>query len=94
EFCEGPIRVFVEDVLRNDRFGVAGFMGSLGWAQHQPAQPRQHRSRAKLARKAARLLPLVAPPEAGKALTRMRYDLARMRVPHKMPEPQTWASQL
>jgi hypothetical protein len=30
---EGPIRVFVENVLRNDRFGAAGFVHSIAWSQ-------------------------------------------------------------
>src|SRR2546422_8145249 len=30
---EGPIRVFVEDVLRSDRYGPAGVCGSIVWAQ-------------------------------------------------------------
>jgi predicted O-methyltransferase YrrM len=32
----GPIRVFVEDVLRSDRFGPAGFVQSIAWAQYRP----------------------------------------------------------
>ena len=32
----GPIRVFVEDVLRSDRFGPAGFVQSIAWAQSRP----------------------------------------------------------
>src|SRR4051794_28401284 len=32
----GPIRVFVEDVLPSDRFGAAGFVQSIAWAQYRP----------------------------------------------------------
>src|SRR6185295_9863918 len=60
---EGPIRVFVEDVLRSDRFGPAGFCGSIGWAQHRPragsATPFRE-GRLGLARRASRLIPLSA----------------------------------
>ena len=34
--CPGPIRVFVEDILRSDRFGPAGFVHSIAWAQYRP----------------------------------------------------------
>jgi predicted O-methyltransferase YrrM len=33
---EGPIRVFVEEVLRSDRFGPSGFVHSIGWSQFRP----------------------------------------------------------
>ena len=33
---EGPIRVFVEQILRSDRFGPAGFVQSVAWAQLRP----------------------------------------------------------
>jgi len=32
----GPVRVFVEDVLRSDKFGPTGFVQSLAWAQYRP----------------------------------------------------------
>ena len=40
----GPIRVFAEDVLRSDRFGAAGFVGSIAWAQFRPGDGALFRS--------------------------------------------------
>ena len=34
---EGPIRVFTESVLRDNRFGASGFVQSIGWSQLLPA---------------------------------------------------------
>jgi len=56
----GPIRVFVDDVLKSDRFGAAGFVHSIAWAQYRPADGRAFREeRLKLARRAAKLIPFV-----------------------------------
>ena len=33
---DGPIRVFVEEILRSDRFGPAGFVHSIAWAEYRP----------------------------------------------------------
>jgi hypothetical protein len=30
---DGPIRVFVEEILRSDRFGPCGFVHSVAWGQ-------------------------------------------------------------
>ncbi len=88
---EGPIRVFVEDVLRSDAFGPAGFVGSIGWAQYRPRDGARFRGRRlALARRAARLIPL-----SGRTLGRigrLRYRLARTLVPHGPVPPAAWAA--
>ncbi|MFZ0747124.1 MAG: class I SAM-dependent methyltransferase, partial [Terracidiphilus sp.] len=38
----GPIRVFVEDVLRSNRFGAAGFVHSIAWSQFRPNDGTQY----------------------------------------------------
>ena len=56
----GPIRVFVEDILRSDRFGAAGFVGSIAWAQFRPQDGACFRNqRASLEKVAASLIPYV-----------------------------------
>lgn len=35
---EGPIRVFVEEILRSDRFGPSGFVHSIAWSQYRPSR--------------------------------------------------------
>jgi len=54
----GPIRVFVEQVLRSNHFGAAGFVGSIGWAQFRPDDGSLFQNqRASLERLAAPLIP-------------------------------------
>ena len=91
---EGPIRVFVEDVLRSDRYGPAGFCGSIGWAQYRPRDggtARFRQSRLALARRAA---PLIAPSARGRelrGLAKLAYNLRRTLVPHGAVDPAQWA---
>lgn len=88
---EGPVRVFVERILRSDAFGPAGFLGSIGWAQYRPrdgARFRHHRER--LARRAARLIPLVAGGRGVKGLAKLRYKLRRAVVLRASAPPAEW----
>jgi predicted O-methyltransferase YrrM len=88
---DGPIRVFVEDVLRSDRYGPAGFCGSIGWAQYRPrdgGEPRFREPRLALARRAARLIPLSRREVHGVA--KLRYQLLRALVPHGVVAPAAW----
>jgi hypothetical protein len=85
---EGPIRVFVENMLRSDQYGPAGFLHTIGWAQYRPHDGvRFRRQRLPLARKAARLIPLVANNRRVVGLTRLRYKLNCARVPHRVLTP-------
>ena len=91
----GPIRVFVEQVLASDRFGAAGFVHSIAWAQYRPDDGAKFRKqRSKLQRAASRLIPYV---ESGDELHGMRkkmYKLNRFRVPHWPRTPQAWCDSL
>ena len=90
---EGPIRVFVEQVLRSERYGAAGCCGSIGWAQYRPrggAVPRDAAGRAELARRAARLIALSALGRDLRGLAKLRYKLLRARVPHGDVDPSAW----
>ena len=90
---DGPVRVFVEDVLRSDRFGAAGVVGSIGWAQYRPddgAQWREHR--LALARRAARLIPLVQHGRELYGVRKWRYKLWRALVPHQGVAPADWVA--
>jgi MMP 1-O-methyltransferase len=78
----GPIRVFVEDVLRSNRFGPAGFVQSTAWAQFRPTGASGFAgAREKLERRAARLLPFVQKNGRLRGLEKIRYKLNRSRVP-------------
>ena len=92
---EGPIRVFVEDMLRSDQFGPAGLLHTIGWAQYRPREGALFRKeRERLARKAARLIPLVANGRQVLGLTRMRYKLQCARVPHQILTPAEFSALL
>jgi predicted O-methyltransferase YrrM len=88
---EGPVRVFVEEILRSEEFGPAGVCGSIGWAQYRPRDGARWRAtRAGLARRAARLIPLVQRGRELRGLAKLRYKLWRALVPHTAPDPATW----
>ncbi len=92
---EGPIRVFVEDVLRSDEFGPAGFLHTIGWAQYRPRDgARFRKGRLALARKAARLIPLVRNSRQVVGLTRMRFKIQCARVPHQVLTPDQFTAAL
>jgi predicted O-methyltransferase YrrM len=89
----GPIRVFVEDVLRSDRFGPAGFVHSIAWSQFRPEDSDAFRERKSLlARRAERLIPFVQSGKELRGITKRRYKLNRFRVPHSALHPDDWAS--
>jgi predicted O-methyltransferase YrrM len=91
----GPIRVFVEDMLRSNRFGAAGFVHSIAWSQFRPEDGGQFaQDRAKLDRVAASLIPLVADGKKLRGLGKLRYKLNRSRVPRKGIGPQEWVALL
>ena len=88
---EGPIRVFVEDLLVSDDFGPAGLCGSIGWAQYRPRDGGRWRpARAALARRAARLIPFARRGRELRGLAKLRYKLWRALVPHTAPDPAAW----
>lgn len=91
----GPIRVFVEDMLRSDRFGAAGFVHSIAWAQFRPDDGAEFRSRrTTLERSARRLLPFVTDEQSLHGSRKLLYKLARSRVPRSLPRLQEWAAML
>ena len=92
---EGPIRVFVEDILGSDRFGPAGFLHTIGWAQYCPSEGARYRAdRRRLARRAARLIPLVAGGRQVKGLSKLRYKLHCAFVPHAVLSPAEWSTKI
>ncbi len=88
----GPIRVFAEEVLRSDRFGAAGFVGSIAWAQFRPDDGAHFRvQRAALERRVRPLLPFVEGDRKLGPLEKLRYKLVRARVPRAAISPEQWA---
>lgn len=92
---EGPIRVFVEQMLRSDKFGPAGLLHTIGWAQYCPGQgSKWSAQRERLARRAERLIPLV---EGGRNVTgfsKMRWKLQCAMIPHDILSPAEWENSL
>lgn len=88
---EGPIRVFVEEVLDSDQFGPAGLCGSIGWAQLRPEDGKQwSKARAQLAARLGRLIPFVRDGNSPTGLRKLRWKLWRGLVPHAAPDPAAW----
>jgi hypothetical protein len=92
---EGPIRVFVEEILRSDRFGPCGFVHSIAWSQFRPSDGATFgQTRKKLERSAARLLPFVAHDASPTGLRKTAYKLNRSLVPRKHVSSAQWVELL
>lgn len=92
---EGPIRVFVEDILGSDSFGPAGFFYSIGWSQYRPRDGVCFRvERERLRRRAARLVPVLAQGRKLSRFTKLRYKFWRAWVPRGGSAPADWAARV
>jgi MMP 1-O-methyltransferase len=90
---EGPIRVFVERILRSDQFGPAGFVQSLAWGQFRPVDGGAFRKdRERLAQRAERLVPILTDSRPLRWLQKMHYKLARSRVPRGPISAAEWCA--
>jgi hypothetical protein len=91
---DGPIRVFVENILRSDDFGPAGFSYSLGWSQYRPGDGWKFREqRKRLERRAARLIPFVTSGRKMQGVNKLQYKILRSLIPHsKLPNPEALKS--
>lgn len=91
----GPIRVFVEDILRSDRFGAAGFVQSTAWAQFRPEDGCSfQKRRAWLDRKARRLIPYAQAGDELRGISKILFKLNRSRVPRSAICPRDLAALL
>jgi hypothetical protein len=69
-------------MLRPQRFGPAGFVRSIAWAQLRPADSAVFASQRKyLERRAARLVPFLKEKTELHGLKKIQYKLNRSRVP-------------
>jgi predicted O-methyltransferase YrrM len=91
----GPIRVFVEDMLRSGRFGAAGFVNSIAWSQFRPEDSFSFRHiHQDIEPLAAKLLPFVADDQPLEGLRKVQFKLARSRIPRSLPALNKWAKSL
>jgi len=90
---DGPLRVFVDEVLRSDRFGPAGFSGSIGWAQFRPSDGGNfRRSRLALANRCSPVVSLLQDGRHPRGLRKLWFKLLRSRIPHDLPEAARWTA--
>jgi predicted O-methyltransferase YrrM len=90
---EGPIRVFVEGILRSDRYGPAGVVQSTAWGQFRPQDGKKFRKlRNRIERRARRILPFVANGRPVNGLVKIGFKLARSRVPRAAISAAEWAA--
>ena len=91
----GPLRVFVEEMLRSDKFGAAGFVGSIAWSQFRPDDGAVfQKEHAALERLAAPIVSLVKNDLELRGLRKIAFKLYRARVPRALCSPNEWAAQL
>lgn len=91
----GPIRVFVEDVLKSRQFGPAGFVGSIAWSQFRPEDGGAFQDeRGSLMRLAAPLIPLLEDEAKLEGLRKILFKLKRAKVPRSSIRPEQWAALL
>ena len=91
----GPIRVFVENILQSNRFGASGFVKSIAWSQYRPEDSFSFRHiHQALEPIAGMLLPFVADGQPLHGLRKIRFKLARARVPRSLPNIKEWARML
>lgn len=85
----GPIRVFVENILRSEQFGPAGFVGSIAWSQFRPKDGVLFKEQKDaLERVAARLVPLFKDEAKLRGSQKILFKLNRYRVPSCATEKQ------
>jgi predicted O-methyltransferase YrrM len=90
---EGPIRVFVEEILRSDLYGPAGVVQSTAWGQFRPDDGKDFRElRSGMERRARKILPFVANGRPVKGPVKIGFKLMRSRVPREAISPGDWAA--
>lgn len=90
---EGPVRVFMEDVLLSPDFGACGFCGSIAWAQFckDPLYCESFRNeKLRLYRKLSRLIPHVVLKDKMSRIEKRIYKLKRWRLASGEVDPKVW----
>jgi len=82
---DGPIRVFIEDVIYSDHFGLAGCCGSIGWAQYSTdieINAQYMSTKKKLYNKLSKIIPFCVFKEELSGFGKYLYKYYRARIPH------------
>ena len=94
---EGPIRIFMEDVLLSRHFGPAGMCGSIGWSQYFKDSNIAWKfkyQKIKLYQKLSRLLPYSVLNDDIKGFTKIKYKVLRSRISHQDANPSKWLKEV
>lgn len=87
---DGPIDVFLKELLQSDEFGDCGIWGSIGWAQYiKGKKPTKEQNRRKnlLTRKLNKFKMM---EKKQSALQKLKYNFRRSLIPHKEENPHHW----
>lgn len=90
---EGPVRVFMEDILLSPNYGACGFCGSIAWAQfHRNPQYCESflKEKLRLYRKLSRLIQYVVFKDKMGRIEKRIYKLKRWRLASGEVDPQVW----
>ena len=91
----GPISVFVDRLLRSSKYGPAGFVGSIAWAQFRPKDgSRFDAGRRELYRQTVKLPAYLKEGTPLTGMQKIRYTMERMRVPRTWLTAEAWATML
>lgn len=93
---DGPVRVFVEKVVKSPAFGDCGVCGSIGWGQRVEkglVNPGQWKAKKRLAKRLSRLIPFGIAHSQGRRVFKPLYELFRTLVPHGEIDPDRFVSQ-
>lgn len=94
---DGPIRVFMEDVLLSSNFGPSGLWGTIGWAQYLEDKEtclKYKEEKLKLYIKLSRLIPFATSDKPLRGMGKFRYKFLRSRVPHSEISYKKWMSKV
>lgn len=92
--CDGPLRVFADEVLENDCYWPAGVSGTIGWARYHARgdiSPSARQRKRRLAKRLRSLLPLQQQDQQLAGLARWVYRWRRLRVPHRGFDLSLWS---
>lgn len=94
---EGPVRVFLEDILLSEEFGQCGVCGSIAWSQYigkEELTELEKQSKLRLYTRVHRLIPHVVLGHRMDPWEKKLYKLKRALIPHGPVDPVSWSRQL
>lgn len=90
---EGPIKVFVENVLSSEKYGDCGLCGSIGWGQfigEFPIIGKQKNNKELIKKQLLRLIPHISKINGGSKINNLPFNIYRVIIPHGNINPTLW----